>query len=79
MALFYGAYKRNARLVTAALLMGVGALVVGVLKSVSHHSCPWDLVEYGGKAMSYPCSAPSLLTAVRGAVFPAVMPPAALW
>ena len=53
-ALFYGAYKRNARLVTAALLMGVGALVVGVLKSVSHHSCPWDLVEYGGKAMSYP-------------------------
>jgi hypothetical protein len=28
--------------------------VVGVLKSVSHHSCPWDLVEYGGKAMSYP-------------------------
>jgi membrane-associated PAP2 superfamily phosphatase len=56
-ALFYGAYKRNARLVTAALLMGLGALVVGVLKSVSHHSCPWDLVEYGGKAVSYPCSA----------------------
>ena len=53
-ALFYGAYKRNARLVTAALLMGLGALVVGVLKSMSHHSCPWDLVEYGGKAMSYP-------------------------
>ena len=37
-ALFYGAYKRNARLVTAALLMGLGALVVGVLKSMSHHS-----------------------------------------
>ena len=53
-ALLYGAYKRNARLVTAALLMGLGALVVGVLKSISHHSCPWDLVEYGGKAMSYP-------------------------
>ncbi len=53
-ALFYGAYKRNTRLVTAALLMGLGALVVGVLKSMSHHSCPWDLVEYGGKAMSYP-------------------------
>ncbi len=52
-ALLYGAYKRNARLVTAAL-MGLGALVVGVLKSISHHSCPWDLVEYGGKAMSYP-------------------------
>ena len=53
-ALLYGAYKRNARLVTAALLMGLGALVVGVLKSISHHSCPWDLVEYGGKAVSYP-------------------------
>ncbi|WP_395301449.1 phosphatase PAP2 family protein [Enterobacter sp. ECC-175] len=53
-ALIYGAYRRNARLVTAALLMGVGALVVGVLKSISHHSCPWDLVEYGGKAVSYP-------------------------
>lgn len=64
-ALFYGAYKRNARLVTAALLMGLGALVVGVLKSMSHHSCPWDLVEYGGKAMSYPCSAPSRRTAAR--------------
>ena len=50
-ALFYGARKRNARLVTAALLMGLGTLVVGVLKSLSHHSCPWDLVEYGGKAV----------------------------
>ena len=39
---------------TAALLMGLGALVVGALKSMSHHSCPWDLVEYGGKAVSYP-------------------------
>ena len=53
-ALLYGAYKRNARLVTAALLMGLGALVVGVLKSISHHSCPWDLVEYGGKAVASP-------------------------
>ena len=23
-------------------------------ESMSHHSCPWDLVEYGGKAVSYP-------------------------
>ena len=53
-ALVYGTYRRNARLVTAALLMGLGALVVGALKSMSHHSCPWDLVEYGGKAVSYP-------------------------
>ncbi|MCU6670779.1 phosphatase PAP2 family protein [Enterobacteriaceae bacterium H4N4] len=52
--LLYGAYRRNARLVTAALLMGLGALVVGALKAVSHHSCPWDLLEYGGDAVSYP-------------------------
>ncbi|MFY9997661.1 MAG: phosphatase PAP2 family protein [Leclercia sp.] len=52
--LLYGAYRRNARLVTAALLMGLGALVVGALKAFSHHSCPWDLLEYGGDAVSYP-------------------------
>ena len=28
--------------------------LLGALKSMSHHSCPWDLVEYGGKAVSYP-------------------------
>ena len=44
--------------------MGLGTLVVGVLKSLSHHSCPWDLVEYGGKAVSYPCSVPLRQTAV---------------
>ncbi len=54
LALIIGAWRRNTRLVTAALLMGLGALVVGALKSISHHSCPWDLVEYGGKALSYP-------------------------
>jgi len=52
--LLYGIWRRNAPLVTAALLMGLGALVVGALKAVSHHSCPWDLVEYGGDAVSFP-------------------------
>jgi membrane-associated PAP2 superfamily phosphatase len=78
-ALFYGAYKRNARLVTAALLMGLGALVVGVLKSVSHHSCPWDLVEYGGKAVSYPLFGSAPADSGPGRCFPVDMPPAALW
>ncbi len=78
-SLIYGAYKRNARLVTAAILMGLGALVVGVLKSISHHSCPWDLVEYGGRSVSYPCSAPFRQTADRDAAFPAATPPAGLW
>lgn len=53
-ALIYGLFRRNMPLVTGALLMGLGTLVVGVLKSASHHSCPWDLLEYGGKAVSYP-------------------------
>lgn len=78
-ALFYGAYKRNARLVTAALLMGLGALVVGLLKSMSHHSCPWDLVEYGGKAVSYPLFSSPRRKAALDAVSPAAMPPAVSW
>lgn len=52
-ALLWGIYQRNGRLVTTALLLGVGPLVVGVLKAISAHSCPWDLVEYGGKALGY--------------------------
>ncbi|MRS91293.1 phosphatase PAP2 family protein [Enterobacteriaceae bacterium RIT714] len=53
-ALIYGIFRRNPRLLTAGLLMGLGALAVGLMKSISHHSCPWDLVEYGGKALSWP-------------------------
>jgi membrane-associated PAP2 superfamily phosphatase len=53
-ALIYGAIRRRPRLVTVAVMFGLGALTVGILKATSHHSCPWDLVEYGGKALSYP-------------------------
>ncbi len=52
--LLYGIWRRNAQWVTGALLMGLGTAVVGILKATSHHSCPWDLMEYGGKALSYP-------------------------
>lgn len=52
-SLFWGVYRRNIRLVVTTLLIGVGPLVIGILKSTSAHSCPWDLVEYGGKAVSY--------------------------
>jgi len=68
--LLYGVFRRNARLVTAALLMGLGTLVVGVLKSASHHSCPWDLVEYGGKAMSYPLFGSTPADSGPGRCFP---------
>ncbi|UJD94055.1 phosphatase PAP2 family protein [Lelliottia amnigena] len=69
-ALIYGAYRRNAPLVTGALLMGLGTLVVGVLKSMSHHSCPWDLVEYGGKAVSYPLFGSTPVDSGPGRCFP---------
>lgn len=49
-----GLVKRRMQLVSSALLFGLGAAVVGALKSFSLHSCPWDLVEYGGKAIGYP-------------------------
>lgn len=52
--LFAGLIRRHHRLVTVAILMGAGALVVGLLKAVSHHSCPWDLMDYGGQAVSWP-------------------------
>ena len=69
-ALIYGAYRRNAPLVTGALLMGLGTLVVGILKSMSHHSCPWDLVEYGGKAVSYPLFGSAPVDSGPGRCFP---------
>ena len=68
--LLYGAFRRNAQLVTAALLMGLGTAVVGVLKAVSHHSCPWDLVEYGGKALAYPLFDSAPLGSGPGRCFP---------
>ncbi len=54
LALFWGIYRRNARLIVTMLSIGIGPLVVGLLKATSAHSCPWDLLEYGGKAMSFP-------------------------
>ena len=52
--LLAGLMRRQPRWVLVALLIGIGPLVVGVLKATSAHSCPWDLVEFGGKAFSYP-------------------------
>ncbi|BFO09306.1 phosphatase PAP2 family protein [Serratia rubidaea] len=54
LALLWGIYRRHARLILCMLLVGVGPLVVGLLKAFSAHSCPWDLVQYGGQAMSFP-------------------------
>ncbi|PKH24503.1 phosphoesterase [Enterobacterales bacterium CwR94] len=52
--LLAGLALRRSRWVFVALLIGIGPLVVGVLKATSAHSCPWDLVEFGGKAWAYP-------------------------
>jgi len=53
-ALMAGIVRRNSRLILVTVLIGVGPLVVGILKATSAHSCPWDLIEFGGKAVSYP-------------------------
>ncbi|URO00569.1 phosphatase PAP2 family protein [Leclercia adecarboxylata] len=68
--LLYGAYRRNAQWVTGALLMGLGTAVVGIMKAISHHSCPWDLVEYGGKALSYPLFGTAPVGSGPGRCFP---------
>lgn len=68
--LLYGIWRRNAQLVTGALLMGLSTAVVGILKATSHHSCPWDLVEYGGKALSYPLFDPAPAGSGPGRCFP---------
>ncbi|EPF15830.1 PAP2 (acid phosphatase) superfamily protein [Cedecea davisae] len=54
LSLMWGLWRRQPRLVVVALLIGLGALTVGILKDFSHHSCPWSLAEYGGNAVSYP-------------------------
>jgi len=52
--LIYGTYQKNAELIITAILIGLGSATVGLLKSWSAHSCPWDLVRYGGQAIEYP-------------------------
>lgn len=72
LTLFWGIYRRSARLIVSMLLLGIGPLVVGILKATSAHSCPWDLIEYGGKAMSFPLfgAVPALPVAVSPAGTP---------
>ena len=52
--LIHGIYKKKAELIITAILIGLGSATVGLLKSWSSHSCPWDLVRYGGQAIEYP-------------------------
>ncbi|RXA98329.1 phosphatase PAP2 family protein [Yersinia sp. 2105 StPb PI] len=68
--LLWGIYRRNWRLITTMLLLGVGPLVVGILKATSAHSCPWDLVEYGGKSFSYVLMGTAPVGAGPGHCFP---------
>lgn len=52
--LLTGVIKRRVDYITTAVLIGLGSATVGILKSVSQHSCPWDLIAYGGKVVEYP-------------------------
>ncbi|GKX63331.1 phosphoesterase [Pragia fontium] len=47
----WGIYRKNLRLVTVMVLLGLGTAVVGLLKASSIHSCPWSLSEFGGQAI----------------------------
>ncbi|ATM95235.1 membrane protein [Yersinia frederiksenii] len=69
-ALMWGIYRRNGRLVTTMLLLGIGPLVIGMLKATSAHSCPWDLVEYGGKSLNYVLMGTAPIGAGPGHCFP---------
>ncbi|ERK18455.1 putative membrane protein [Pantoea sp. AS-PWVM4] len=57
--LLRGIQIRDGRRVLVALLLGLGPLVIGILKAHSAHSCPWDLAMFGGKAANF-----TLLSAV---------------
>lgn len=69
-ALLWGLWRRQPRLVVVALLIGLGALTVGILKGFSHHSCPWSLMEYGGNAASYPLFGTAPADSGPGRCFP---------
>lgn len=51
--LLRGLWTRNRRLLLIWLMMAAGALTVSLLKAFSTHSCPWDLLQYGGKAQEF--------------------------
>ena len=68
--LLRGLYTRNRRLLLVWLMMAVGALVVSLLKSASAHSCPWDLVQYGGKAQEFLLFSATPADAGPGRCFP---------
>ncbi|MFM2483250.1 phosphatase PAP2 family protein [Celerinatantimonas sp. YJH-8] len=52
--LILGVILRRYHWIVIALIIASGPLVIGWLKSFSHHSCPWDLIRYGGQAYEYP-------------------------
>jgi len=52
--LILGAFLKKMHWIAIALMIASGPMVVGLIKSFSHHSCPWDLVRYGGRGYEYP-------------------------
>lgn len=79
LALFWGIYRRNARLIVAMLLIGIGPLVVGILKATSAHSCPGICWSTVAKRCRFPCLAPrqrfrGLAVASLEATLPAASP-----
>lgn len=65
-----GLVKRRYDWLIIALIIIAGPLVVSALKSVSTHSCPWDLVRYGGDGWEYPLLGPVSEMTGKGGCFP---------
>lgn len=68
--LLVGGIKRRYDWLVIALIMIAGPLVVSTLKSVSTHSCPWELVCYGGNGFEYPLLGPVSAATGKGGCFP---------
>ncbi|MDW6005260.1 phosphatase PAP2 family protein [Vibrio mangrovi] len=52
--LILGIIQKKFHWIAIALIMASGPAIIGLLKSFSHHSCPWDLIRYGGSGHEYP-------------------------
>lgn len=70
MTFVLGALLRKFHWMIVALIMVAGPGVVSLLKSFSHHSCPWDLVRYGGSDYEYPLLGSAEGFVGKGGCFP---------
>lgn len=64
------ACHRDGRLARSVVALAGAALTVSLMKAHSAHSCPWDLVAYGGHALPFELFATKSATPGPGRCFP---------